>query len=350
MSYSKINFKALQTLYSTPAINLLVSILLTLPAIHICYAEDSQLSQSANPEATQCLPEPLSSWKRGAYQLHDSRDNWSERVDSFARGVDHFFVGNSSLSESNHSYARLRVGGKWSEGGQYIDETDLKFRLDLPATKRYYKLIIENDSDEDLTLEEQNRPNFIGNQQSGLDSLSAALQYAETIHDNWKTKARIGIKGGLPLDVFTRFTLKRRWTPGYGWNLPYHFRLSYFHSDGYKAHNSLSFEHPLPYSLFFTAKSAIAWTQERNTMESAQTFSIFQHINENKGINYRVGILGESASHTLVSAYFLSAHYRRLIYEDWLYVDIIPEINYSREFDYEAKSSITLRLEVFFQK
>jgi len=311
--------------------------------------EEHHISSSANPEGSQCLPEPLPTWRKGAYRLSDTRDNWSNRVDQFARGVDGFFAGEESLNELNKSYAKLSIGGRWIESGNFEDESDLKFRLHLPATKERYKLIIENDPEEAESLDEKNRPSFIGIQESGMDSVSAAIQRVRMRGLYWKTSSRLGIRGGVPLDSFARVTAKRRWSAGEEWNIPYRFRLSYFHSDGYKAINTISFQKSLEHSLFFKAKTDIAWTQERNTLETAQVFSIFQHLQRTKGIDYKLGVLGESASHHVINAYFLSVHYRQLIYQDWLYINIIPELNYPRELDYESVASLSMRLEVFFK-
>ncbi|MBL4608202.1 MAG: hypothetical protein JKY01_10300 [Pseudomonadales bacterium] len=319
-------------------------------ATHLTNEDDkNHISTSANPENSQCLPKPLPAWRKGAYRLSDTRDNWSNRVDVFARGVDGFFAGEESLNELNKSYARLRLGGRWVESGEYQDESDIKFRLHLPATKERYKLIIENDPEESESLDEKNRPSFIGNQESGRDSISAAIQRVKMRGAHWKTSSRLGVKGGAPLDPFVRLTAQRRWSAAKEWNIPYRFRLSYFHSDGYKAISTISFEKSLEHSLFFKAKTDIAWTQDRDTLETAQIFSIFQHLREDKGIDYKLGILGESASHHVINAYFLSAHYRKLIYKDWLYINVIPELNYPRERDYEAVASISMRLEVFFK-
>lgn len=312
-------------------------------------SEDHLISNSANPEESQCLPEPLPTWRKGAYRLSDTRDNWSQQVDRFARGLDGFFAGEESLNEMNKSYVRLRIGGRWIESGSYEDESDIKFRLHLPATKERYKLIIENNTEEDENLDEKNRPSFIGTQESGRDSVSAAIQRVQQRGRYWKTSSRLGIKGGAPLDPFVRFTAKRRWSAAQEWNVPYNFRLSYFHSDGYKAISRLSFERSLDNALFFKAKTNVAWTQERDTLETAQTFSIFQHLKYNRGIDYKIGILGESLSHHVINAYFISAHYRQLAYQDWLYINIIPELNYPRELDYESIASISIRLEVIFK-
>ncbi len=81
-----------------------------------------------------------------------------------------------------------------------------------------------------------------------------------------------------------------------------------------------------------------------------QTLNVIQQLSPDKALTYTFGIFEESFSNTVISDYFFSAHYRQLIYKDWLYVNVIPEVNYPREFDYDARVSLTLKLEVFFHK
>lgn len=307
---------------------------------------DSAISKSANVEKSQCVAKPLPGWQKRAYRLEDTRDQWSSQVNLFARNMDTFFAGPNNLAHLNESYVKLTLGGQWGERGTYVDETDLKFRLDLPATTKKYKLVIENSPEERESLADKNRPSLIGNQPD-VDSFSAFLQRSKQ-QANWDTSGRIGIKGVF--DPFVRFDLERHWTLDDSWHVPYRFRVAYFHSDGYRAINSLSFQRGLSPSLLFEGRTDVSWLQERDTLDAAQAVSLIQQLSPQQGMTYTVGIFEESFSNTVISDYFISAHYRQLIYKDWLYVNIIPEVNYPREFDYDARLSVTLKLEVFFQQ
>lgn len=306
----------------------------------------ASISKSANIEKSQCLAEPLPAWQERAYRLEDTRDRWSNQVDQFARNMDVFFAGPDNLAHFNESYIKLTLGGQWGERGSYVDETDIKFRLDLPATEKKYKLVIENSPEEQESLADKNRPSLIGNQPD-TDSFSAFLQRSKQ-QAKWDTSGRIGIKGVF--DPFVRLDLERAWTVDDTWHLPYRFRVAYFHSDGYRAINSLSLQRSLNSSLLFEGRTDISWLQERDTLDAAQTLNVIQQLSPDKALTYTFGIFEESFSNTVISDYFFSAHYRQLIYKDWLYVNVIPEVNYPREFDYDARVSLTLKLEVFFHK
>ena len=68
------------------------------------------------------------------------------------------------------------------------------------------------------------------------------------------------------------------------------------------------------------------------------------------GMEYVFGVDYQSASHTEVNSYFLGADFRKIDHKGWLYIDIIPQLGFAREEGYQSKLSLTLRLEIFYDR
>ncbi len=314
-------------------------------------ADDAERNVDSEPlpekggESTSELPY----WKKSAYWLEDSRDTWSERVDWMARGIDSFFAGEDTLAFGNKSYVRFRAGGAWVEGEGYVDNTDIKFRLHLPATKRRFHIIIENASDDKESLEEKTRPSL--SDVNGIDdsSITAAIEFARSEAKHWKTRALFGVKARLPGDMFVKFSAKRRWDLNDTWTMPYRFKAAEYLNDEWQIEQSLAFERPLDSELFFSARSRIEWEEDAATV-AAQTFSLRKRLSDRKGVDYRLGVIGADVAKPRITTYFVSAHYRELLYKDWLYLNLIPEVNYPRDQGFESIFSFTVRFEMFFQK
>lgn len=304
-----------------------------------------EMSAEKTPENTLELPY----WKKSAYWLEDSRDTWSEHVDWMARGIDGFFAGEDTLAFGNKSYVRIRTGGAWVEGEGHVDNTDIKFRLDLPATKRRFHIIIENVTDDKESLEEKTRPSL--SEANGIDdsSITAAIAFVRSEAKHWKVRTLLGVKARLPGDMFVKFSAKRRWDLNDSWTMPFRFKAVEYLNDEWEIEQSLAFERPLENDLFFSARSSIEWEEDEATV-AAQTFSLRKRLNDRKGVDYRLGVIGANVAKPRIRTYFVSAHYRELLYKDWLYWNVIPEVSYPRDQGFESIFSLTVRFEVFFQK
>lgn len=291
-----------------------------------------------------------SMWRSTLSWVDDLHGDISGQVDWIARGVDEFFAGETALEDSDESFLRWRVSQSLVEGESWLSESDIKFRLDLPTTKKRFRLVLENSPDDDVSVTERNQPSVTGSNRTDREGFSAALQYAKDITSHWAARTKLGIKARIPLDPFARVTLSRRWSLGEEWSVPYRLRLSYFHSDGFSANSSLSFERAMRNEMFLRLKTDVDWDQELDSMEGVQTASVYKRLTNRSGMDYVFGVVYQSASHTVVTNYFLSANYRKLVHKDWLYVDVIPQLGFAREDDYESKLSLTFRVEMFFKK
>lgn len=311
-------------------------------------AKENQATKPATSKQEDVGDSPV--WRSTLGWVDDIHGDISGQVDWIARGIDEFFSGETALEDSDESYLRWRLSQTLIEGGRLINESDIKFRLDLPTSKKRFRLVLENSPEDEVSVRERNQPSETGSNLTDREGFSAALQYVKEITSHWTARSRLGIKARIPLDPFARFTLSRRWSLGEYWSVPYRFQVSYFHSEGFSANNSLSFERPLRNEMFLRLKTEVDWHQDIDTMEGAQTASVYKRLTRKSGMDYVFGVLYQSASDTVVTSYFLSANYRKLVHKDWLYIDVIPQLGFAREDNYESELSLTFRVEAFFQK
>ncbi len=290
----------------------------------------------------------LSFWRRSADWLVDYRDDISAGIENMAVGIDRFFAGEAALQDENKSYARVRAGMRFEEGDGFSQVSDLKFRLSLPATQKKLRLVIENDSDDDESLESRNRPSSVSENSDDDDNFSAALQFITGEAERWDTKAELGLRASAPIDIFVRHTAKRRWDIEGPWSLNFRQRWAYFKERGYRANDELNFERRINDDWFYRMKTELEWREEVDSMRAAQVFSFYHRIDDKRGVEYQAGTIAHSWHHTVIDNSYLSIDYRQLLYRDWLYLDVIPEIVFPREDDYDPTSSLTVRLEILF--
>ncbi len=289
---------------------------------------------------------------RGVNYLLQQHLNISSRVDVMGRAIDQYLAGDRALAEDNETYMRVRLAETWIEGGKWAPDNDLKFRLDLPATKRRYRFVVSyRPDDEDETLEERILPGTVAQPDRGNESFFAGA--VRTMKDealHWEGKAQIGVKARMPLDPFARFNSRREWSLNDNWAMTVRNAGAWFNSSGYRTEHALAFDRILtPVSLFRTTTN-LQWREEEDTLEFAQVLDVFHTLDTRRLLDYQFGVIGNSWSSSRVNNYYVSVIYRQDLYRQWLYLNLVPQLAYPREEDFDDVMSFTVGIEVFFNQ
>lgn len=287
--------------------------------------------------------------ERGVNYLLDSRESVSSAVVIMGSKMDRYFAGEKYLDVENDTYLRLRIAEKWLEAGRLQPEFDYKFRLDLPGTKERYRLVLLFDEDNEQGLEERNRPSAAAVPTNDQSLFAGLLRTITDEGGEWETKLSAGIKVRLPPDPFARVAAKRFVPLNEDWTFEVRSSMEWFHSSGFHGNLDFEFERLLADDYLFRATTLFDWREELDTLEFGQTFQIFHDLSERDAIVYQVGTFGTSLTYPRINTYYISADYRRRLYKDWFYMNIIPEQAFPREEEFDGVSSITLSFEIYFR-
>jgi hypothetical protein len=281
--------------------------------------------------------------------LHDRVSRW---VDNSSRNIDGFFGTNDSLNVENDSYLRVSQELEWLEGDVLQHDIGMRFRLDVPTTSQRLRLVLESKPEEaEGTLAEQGAQRLRNDQREkrtsvlGLDRL-----FDKDKSKGWRNRLGGGIKLHLPPDPYARFTTERLWRLGDGpWQLSSYNRLSWFNSDGYSARSRWDIGRLLDDSRHLRYVTQFQWQEEVDTLEFSQSMELSQILGKRSAIQYAGVVVGESSSIPRVNDYYLQAAYRRNLHEEALFFDLVPELHFPRDADFQARWALTLRLEMFFR-
>lgn len=305
-------------------------------------AADDQESIDEAPESTKPY------LKKSFDQLVESRDDLSRRLFRLGLGVDRYLAGRGGLDEPNETYARVRMAQTWLEGEGLINDSDIKFRLDLPSTKRKYRLIFENETEEDSTLSDRSNPTGLSSANLDREGMSAALRLAIRDLENWQSDFDVGVRGSIPLDPFVRHNLKRSWELGSDWNFRVRQRAGYFHSKGYTYDLQWGFDRILEQDLTARYNTEMKWEQSDDQLKFGQVFAVTKFLNDRQLLDHGFGIAGHGLDTGTVDIYYFAVTHRTLLHEDWLILDLVPEVRFPRERDFNETLAFTVRLEVLF--
>lgn len=305
----------------------------------------AQDSDTATRDADEGdLPER---WRENIAPFHRSVTRW---IDNTARGIDNFFGTADSYRTDNESYLRLDADISWNEQDSWSDsELDHKFRLDLPTAKERLRLIFESESATtergvDETLPSRARTTDESSSLFGLGSSSRR----KDPHEGWVSRVQGGIRLRTPIDTYARVTFARSWWLG-SWEVESRYRTEWFKSDGYALDNRIDIWKPLSSDWLLRYTTDIGWEEEEDKLELAQSANLTNILSPRSAVTYSAGVIAESLSSTRMEEYFLVATYRRDLHRQLVFFELVPELTFPREEDFDPTWGITARLEFYFR-
>ncbi len=286
-------------------------------------------------------------WRDRIAPFHRSVTHW---VENTARGIDNFFGTGDSYRTDNDSYLRLDTDIAWNESDGWGDsEFDHKFRIDLPTSKERLRLIFESDPAREErgvseTLPSRARDTDDSSSLFGLGSSSRR----KDPHTGWVSRVQGGFRLRTPIDTYLRATVARSWWMG-DWEGATRHRAEWFRRDGYALDNRLDISKPLSSSWLLRYTTDVEWTEEEDKLELAQSANLTNILSPRSAITYSAGVIAESLSSTRAEDFFLVATYRRDLHRQLLFFELIPELTFPRDEDFNPTWGLTARLELYFR-
>lgn len=284
----------------------------------------------------------------GLDSLVEERHRLSNRMFRMGLGLDRYLSGrDADFNELNESYARLRFGNTIRQDEAPVFDQDIKFRLDLPTAREKYRLVFENDIAES-EMGRQGLPSDLGRGNLERDGLSAAISLAAQDLAEWDSNVNVGVRGTIPLDPFVRHSLTRRWDLGADWTTRVRSRVSYFNSSGYNYDTYWRFDRMLDPDLGFRFQTRIDWSQQEDYMQMSQVLGVTRFLDNRHLLDHAFGVLSNGLSHTEVDTYYVALTHRSVLYQDWIILDLVPQIDWDRERNFDSSLSFTARIEILF--
>lgn len=266
-------------------------------------------------------------------------------VDRFVSRVD------EDSRDENESYMVFNMESVFIEGGDHEYNINLRGRADLPNTKQRMRLIFESQPDEDFSLSDQGRSGRVDSEDVASERSIAGIEYAKKVDkDQWRPSADIGARLDFPVDTFVRVKLRRTWELGERWRVDTRINLPYFSQRGAKPSMRVETSRKISDTYLFRSMTQTKYTRRDRLQEYFQSLQINHWVTEVLSMEYKVGAFGDSEPTDSVKGYFVYAAAKRLIYKDWMYLSLIPEVNYLREDDWASTYRFTLQLQAVYSE
>jgi len=274
--------------------------------------------------------------------LETRRDNLSENVSAVGRNLDDWLAGEFVGARDNQSYLRLRLNQRVGRHTTYTSNARISGRIDLPQASERWQLIFESENQERSTIGEQRLDHTYPS------SVSGGFRYALEERGGWQFSHDVGLRARIPLDPFYRFRTRYGVDLAGLWRMGLHHRVSYYHNDGWGQDARVFFTRDLTDSVLFRASSEAKYHHTDRITEFAQYVSIFQSLGELETMTYEIGVIGMNRPTTQINSYYAQMAYRRAIHEDWLVMELAPQLLTKRAENWRPDPRVQFTIEVYF--
>jgi hypothetical protein len=281
----------------------------------------------------------------------------AEKLADLAGEIDGFFGNDRNFQETGKSVLQIHATRVIQHGYTPHIALSLKAKLNLPNAQKRFHLVLESNPDQNLPgqtpaqqLQLQGQRSSIFKEVSSPDSYGAALRF-ENKEDS---PYRLSADGGLKLDNISIQPFVR--SSG-SYTIPFDLvqlkfteSLFWFNTTGAGENSLFEVDHHYSDSTLMRSTSSATFLYNNQDFTLHQDFSIFQKINEQSSLLYQVSADGVSRPLAEVTEYVALLLYRRRIYQDWIFLELNPQLHYPQSNDFQVYSQFILRLEFMFAK
>lgn len=274
--------------------------------------------------------------------LESQRNDLSSDVGSIGRNLDDWLAGEGIGERANESYVRLKLNQRIGRMDTYYSNIRFGGRIDLPRTSERWKLIFETETTEQNSLRDQRLNNI------NASSFTGGFSYELPERNGWRFNHDVGAKSSIPIDPFYRFRTRYDADLGENWFFGLSNRLFYYHNDGFGQDTRAFFSREINSQLNFRVETEVNYRHNERLTEFGQSVALFQALGDQETLTYEVGLIGRNRPLKTVDNYYAQMVFRKAIYQDWLVMELVPQLLFEDRYDWKADPRVQLNLEIYF--
>jgi len=274
----------------------------------------------------------------------------SRAVVAPAAWLDSFFGEEESDTEKNKSHIRVKFGGLVEEGSGFRDTVKVGGKLVLPETGDRLNLLIGSDADGDRALENTSVDNVQERTtERDKENVGLGLQYFLHRSDRSNLSAAAGVRlsGTTPIGTFsTRYRYSLPLDDD--WLARYVQRVQWITRNEFIVPSRLDFERPLAEGLLFRTSFNGTWFEDEDGYFYGGSILVREQLDAESAISYEWTNQFRTEPHNRLEEIAVRARYRQTVWRKWLKFDLVPQLAFPRERDFDPTPGIYAGFEVSF--
>ncbi|MGE3609262.1 MAG: hypothetical protein AB7I27_06715 [Bacteriovoracaceae bacterium] len=263
--------------------------------------------------------------------LERAHDLLDYRLNAAANRLDSFFATQRADDELGRSQLRLRGGYQVRENSLPAKTYQFRFNLKLPHLEEKFR-----PKKRKKTSENSHQPSQIVDEQNKLNT-------------HWIFRSDIGVISKLPLPaLFARSRLRKSFQTG---TIIHRFaeQAGYFTDRGVLEETDFDSDQTINDDLIFRLSHRKDWDILRKTFRTVHGPRLLHKINEISAFSYNFFISSTiNDSIWYVDNYQFSPAYRRDMYRNWLFMDIVPGLDFPKSYSFKRTPFISIQIEALF--
>ncbi len=288
--------------------------------------------------------------------LESAQELFGTRANFAANRLDSFFATDRADDEFGRS--RLRIRSRYDIRERAVGNQTNQYRINLRLPHLEEKFKYDYYQDKNADPDEKKKKKKVSENLTPAEKRERArirglseleLLKKDTLFTGWIFNSDIGVSAAIPPKLITRARVRKSFVTG---SLIHRFveQLTYITDEsGLVEETELNSDHIYNQDLVFRFVNSKTWQVLQKDFRTNHGPTLLHRVSEDDAFNYGFTmqtVIDNSRWYT--SNYRLGINYRRNLYKQWAYFDIIPGIDFPKEWSFRRTPFITFQIELLF--
>jgi hypothetical protein len=279
--------------------------------------------------------------------LDSAQELFGTQANFAANRLDSFFATERADDELGRSRIRIRSRFNLRDREKSIFKTQYRINLRLPHLEEKFKYEYYQDKEEDKTEKEKGNEAEVTKEVS--DEEKTKFVKTNKLNTGWIFNSDIGVSVAIPPKLITRARVRRNMVTGVFIHR-FSEQLTYITDEsGLVEETGLDSDHALTANLLFRFVNYKRWQVLKKDFTTNHGPTLLHRVTEDDALNYGFTMQTTIESDVWYTTnYQLSVNYRRNLYRQYVYLDIIPGLDFPKIWSFRRTPFITFQLEMLF--
>lgn len=274
--------------------------------------------------------------------LDSAQEIFGANANFAANRLDAFFATDRADDEFGRSRIRIRSRYTLRDHANGDQENQYRINLRLPHLEQRFRY--DFDDDEGDGKDKKKKEKDVRSEAEVKELIKR-----DRLNKSWIFNADMGVSAAVPPKLTTRARLRRNFVTG---TLIHRFveQLTYVTDDtGLEELTEVNSDHIFSEEVLFRFVNSKTWQIREQDFRTNHGPTLLHRITDDDAFNYGAflqTVIDEGVWY--VNNYRLQIQYRRNLYKQWVYFDVVPGLDFPKEWSFRRTPFLVFQLELLF--